>query len=103
MNEENKIELFSIVSKGVVEQGLESVVRKIQACNMGNLDGSLVTNENLHLFRQFRNGVSSNAHALVYDAINWATKYLYLPKEQERELSVKRTEMYMSEEYSHCK
>tara|TARA_Y100000361_G_scaffold118248_1_gene109593 strand:- start:5336 stop:5647 length:312 start_codon:yes stop_codon:yes gene_type:complete len=103
MNEENKIELFSIVSKAVVEQGLESVARKIQACNMGNLDGSLVTNENLHLFRQFRNGVSNNAYALVYDAINWATKYLYLPKEQERELSVKRTEMYMSEEYSHCK
>jgi hypothetical protein len=104
MNEKTKTELLTIVAKAIIEQGLESVARKIQACNMGNLDGSLVTNENLHLFRQFRNKVSSDAYALVYDAVRWATNYLYLPKEQERELAVKRNEMYMSPLYEpHCK
>lgn len=103
MNEENKTELFTIVSKAVIEQGLEPIARKIQACNMGNLDGSLVTNENLHLFRQFRNQVSSDAYALVYDAVSWATNYLYLPKEEERELSVRRTSMVFDENFSHCK
>ena len=102
MNEENKTELFTIVSKAVIEQGLESIARKIQACNAGNLDGYVVTNDNLHLFRQYRNQVSNDAYALVYDAVSWATNYLYLPKEEERELSVRRTSMVFDENFSHC-
>lgn len=102
MNEKNKTELFAIVAEAVIEQGLESVVRKIQACNMGNLDGYVVTNDNLHLFRQFRNQVSNDAHALIYDAVSWATNYLYLPKEEERELSIRSTSMAFDENFSHC-
>ena len=88
MNEKNKTELFTIVSKAVIEQGLEPIARKIQACNMGNLDGSLVTNENLHLFRQFRNQVSNDAHALIYDEVRWRLSiFIYLKKMRGNSLS----------------
>ena len=102
MNEENKLELFEIVSKAVIRFVQESIARKIQACNMGQLDGYVVTNDNLHLFRQYRNQVSVDAHALIYDAVRWATNYLYLPKEDERELSVQSTSMSFDENYSNC-
>jgi hypothetical protein len=100
MNEKNKLELFEIVSKAVIEQGQESIARKIQACNAGNLDGYIVTNENLHLFRQYRNQVSNNSYALIYDAIKWATDYLYLPKGDEVELSIQRTSIALDDNYS---
>ena len=74
MNEENKKELFSIAIYFAELYDVATVIRAIGKSNLGNLDGEIVTNENLHLFRQYRNKVSSSPSALVYDAIKSLTK-----------------------------
>lgn len=49
-----------------------SVEGRITAAHMGRPDGSLVTNDNLDLFRQYRNGVSPSAARLVDEALGVA-------------------------------
>jgi len=98
MLEKNKHELFEQVAKSCNRFGLERTTQVIQDAHTGR-PTSFVTNDNLHLFRQYRNHVTNNAHALVYDAVKWATNYLYLPKEDEVELSKVRTQMSLKGSY----
>jgi hypothetical protein len=50
-----------------------SMEQKIAACHMhGDVDGRLVTNENLPLFRQYRNSVSPNPRHMLDAALKGA-------------------------------
>ena len=71
MDEENKRALFQIVKHFAERYDVETVIRSVNKSHLGNLDGEIVTNENLHLFRQYRNRVSNAASALVYDALRF--------------------------------
>ena len=47
------------------------VERAITDAHNGRLDGFLVTNANLWLFRKYRNSVSPNAKQLVHEAMDF--------------------------------
>ncbi len=63
--------LMRLVSKWLNEEGDEFVWRVIQDAHMGVPDSVFVTSDNAHLFRQFRNSVSSDPHDLISAAIRW--------------------------------
>lgn len=72
MQEKQKHELFAIVFNAVTELGLERTTQVIQDAHMGK-PMSFVDNNNMHLFRTYRNHVSVDATALAYDAIRSET------------------------------
>jgi|TARA_B110000495_G_C23040036_1_gene623167 hypothetical protein len=58
-------ELYEIVKEAIEDYGdIELVTQMIQEANLGRPRG-FVNNENLHLFRVYRNSVSSDASVLV--------------------------------------
>lgn len=57
-------ELFEIVRENVEYYGNNSARDTIQEAHDGR-PGSFITNENLHLFRIYRNAVTGNAQALI--------------------------------------
>jgi hypothetical protein len=63
-------ELFAIIT-GAIDAGMkrELVELRIQKAHRGSPDGNLVTNENLHLFRVYRNHVAGKASVLVDAAL----------------------------------
>ena len=70
MTPENKQKLYAIVDEYVVEYGYKSAHRCIASCHNGRLDGYLCTNENLHLFRQYRNYVSADPARLIDESLS---------------------------------
>jgi len=70
--EGNKKLLFEEVLSDLNTYGSERMtVESIRDANNGRPDGRLVTNENLHLFRQYRNTVSPAPGHLVQAARNY--------------------------------
>jgi hypothetical protein len=61
-------ELFKIVREAVADYGNDSARRTIQEAHDGR-PGSFITNENLHLFRIYRNSVTGNAQAMIKEAL----------------------------------
>lgn len=61
-------ELFKIVREAVEDYGNDSTRRTILAAHDGR-PGSFITNENLHLFRIYRNSVTGNAQAMIKEAL----------------------------------
>ena len=72
MDEKQKHKLFAIVFNAVVELGLERTTQVIQDAHMGK-PMSFIDNDNMHLFRTYRNHISVDATALAYDAIRHET------------------------------
>lgn len=62
-----KIELFEIVREALQTRDAKSVARIIQAAHMGT-PRDFINNENLHLFRQYRNWVTGNPQTLIKEA-----------------------------------
>ena len=76
MTKENQHELFETVLSFINTYDRESAERRIWDAHMGNPDGRLVTNENMHLFRQYRNSIDPNPvhmvdSALAYQLTAW--------------------------------
>ena len=69
MNEKDKKDLFTHVANEVERWGVTLVERSIALCHLGQLDGVTCTNHNLHLFRQYRNKVTSNPLTLIENAM----------------------------------
>lgn len=69
-------ELFETVNGLLLKaDDYHAVARAIQDCHFGKLDGRLITQSNLHLFRRFRNDVelgSPNPVVLIDKAREWA-------------------------------
>ena len=72
MQQKQKDELFAIVFNAVTELGLKRTTQVIQDAHMGK-PMSFVDNDNMHLFRTYRNHISVDATALTYDAIRSET------------------------------
>lgn len=64
MNEELRATVLAAIDK----YGENLVINRIEACHNGRLDGYVVTNENLHLFRVYRNSVSGSGRRMVDEA-----------------------------------
>jgi hypothetical protein len=62
------IELSAIVAEAVERSGRKIVAEDIYAGHCGRLS-RLVTQENLHLFRQYRNTVSGDPDRLIDEAL----------------------------------
>ena len=76
MTEENKHKLFEIVVASVEKRGREVTEKRIWDAHMGSPDGWVVTMENLHLFRRYRNSIDPNPvhmvdSALAYQLTAW--------------------------------
>jgi|688.fasta_scaffold106471_8 hypothetical protein len=75
MTNEDKAKLFRIVRDrlncGKVWGKRKHVESAIFDAHNGRPDGLLVTNENMYLFRQYRNGVSPSPAKLVNEALAW--------------------------------
>ena len=76
MTEEDKKELFEIVLDSVNRRGREVTEKRIWDAHMGSPDGWVVSMENMHLFRRYRNSVSGNPihmvdAALAYHRSEW--------------------------------
>jgi hypothetical protein len=69
MTPENKTKLFAIVRTAIAEGSVARVQRAIYDCHNGRLDGWIVTQDNLHLFRQYRNNVSGDPARLTNEAL----------------------------------
>lgn len=69
MDAEGSQELFRLVREHIAKHGQSLTEYRIYKAHNGNPDGRLVTNENLHLFRQFRNSVSGSPTVLVHAAL----------------------------------
>lgn len=61
-------ELRATVLAALDKYGEPLVIRRIEDCHNGRLDGYVVTNENLHLFRVYRNSVSGSGKRMVDEA-----------------------------------
>lgn len=61
-------ELFALVAELVKHNDKNYMIDVIQHCHNGRLYG-FVTNDNLHLFRRYRNTVTGNARQLIKDAV----------------------------------
>lgn len=72
MQQEQKHKLFEIVFDAVLDIGLERSIEVIQDAHLGK-PMSFINNDNMHLFRTYRNHVSVDATALAYDAIRHET------------------------------
>ena len=59
MTEEDKKELFEIVLDSVNRRGREVTEKRIWDAHMGSPDGWVVTMENMHLFRRYRNSIDA--------------------------------------------
>ena len=70
MLEENKAELFRLVIDYIDTWDTDLAMRRIRDAHNGRPDGRLVTNNNLHLFRQYRNGISSAPLDMVNAALD---------------------------------
>lgn len=68
MDKEDQVELFDIVRDAVDTYGRELTIRAISDSHMGRLDGRVVTPDNLHLFRRYRNTVTPSGVALMKEA-----------------------------------
>lgn len=68
MLQKNKTELMDIVYHEIVDCGSGHVAKVIGEAHMGR-PGGCVTNQNLHLFRQYRNLVSPDPAKLVGEAM----------------------------------
>ena len=76
MTEEDKKELFEIVLASVNQRGREVTEKRIWDAHMGSPDGWVVTMENMHLFRRYRNSIDPNPvhmvdSALAYQLTAW--------------------------------
>ena len=69
MTEENKHKLFEIVLASVEKRGREVTEKRIWDAHMGSPDGCVVTMENMHLFRKYRNSVSGKPSHMVDSAL----------------------------------
>jgi hypothetical protein len=69
MLEENKKELYALVLAHMERYGQDLTEHRIWDAHDGRPDGTLVTNDNLHLFRQFRNTISSSPRVMVHAAL----------------------------------
>lgn len=68
MQGEDRAELYGIVREAIDKYGHAQVSRCIsEANNWGRVDGFVVTTDNMHLFRQFRN-TNFSADNLVEEA-----------------------------------
>lgn len=67
MEVNEKQALFAIVRAALVALGEAQTIVTIYRANDGQLT-NFVTNENLHLFRQYRNRVSANPWQLISEA-----------------------------------
>jgi len=70
MNEQNRQQLVEIVNAAVARHGEKTVTWSIVDANNGRPDGYIVTDANLHLFRQYRNSVSPNPSVLIQEALD---------------------------------
>jgi hypothetical protein len=68
MNQQNREALLGVIRDAVGRQGEESTVRLILEAHLGRPDGLIVNEDNQHLFRQYRNSVSSSAVRLISEA-----------------------------------
>lgn len=70
MRDETRAELMEIVRAYVNDKGRELTELRIHKAHMGSPDGWLVTDENLWMFRQYRNNVSGSAAHMVDEALS---------------------------------
>ena len=68
MKEKDRNELFQIVRGGVVNFGKKKTVQIIIECHMQGKVQGFIDNDNLHLFRQYRNMISADPNHLTYKA-----------------------------------
>jgi len=68
MNQRNREALLRVVRDAVVRQGEEATVSLILEAHLGRPDGVIVQEDNMHLFRQYRNSVSGSAVRLISGA-----------------------------------
>lgn len=66
----NREQLMEIVRDFVAKQGLQVTAESIRQAHAGAPDGWLVTNDNMALFRQYRNGVSPNPLDMIDEALD---------------------------------
>ena len=71
MQQEQKDKLFEIVFQAILDNGLERSIEVIQDAHMGR-PMSFIDNDNMHLFRTYRNHVSVDETALAYDSVTEA-------------------------------
>lgn len=71
MQEPERKELMRLVSGWLNEHGDEFVANIIIDAHLGRPDGWLVTRDNLHLLRQYRNSVSGNAQDMINEALKF--------------------------------
>ena len=67
MEANDKATLFAIVRAAVAALGNAQTAATIHAAHMGS-PRNFITNENLHLFRQYRNRVTANPQTLINEA-----------------------------------
>lgn len=74
MNRTDRTALMITVDDAVRQYGRGWVEDRITDAHLGRPDGRLVTDENLHLFRQYRNTVSADPRVLTDEALDdcWA-------------------------------
>jgi hypothetical protein len=68
MTDENRSELFKIVRGWLDSKNFNFVFNSIHDAHMGNPDGRMVTMENQHLFRQYRNYISADPLQMIREA-----------------------------------
>ena len=69
MKQQNRQELLDIVNAALADYDERTIAWIIQDAHGGRPDGLIVTDTNLHLFRQYRNSVSPSPTALIREAI----------------------------------
>jgi hypothetical protein len=70
MNQQNRQELLDIVNAALDDHSEQTIAWIIVDAHNGRPDGLIVTDSNLHLFRQYRNSVSPNPTDLIREALN---------------------------------
>ena len=73
MTPESRTELLIIVNAAITDNEVSVVANSIMDANLGRPDGWIVTDDNLHLFRQYRNSVSANPNDLIREATEVTT------------------------------
>ena len=71
MKDEDYKALMRLVSGWLNVYGDERVATAIGDAHRARPDGDMVTTDNLHLVRQYRNSRSADPARLISDAINW--------------------------------
>lgn len=69
MRDEDRAELISLVREWLDDSEEWCVRDAIAAAHVGRPDGLIVTMDNQHLFRQYRNYVSGEAQDLIDEAM----------------------------------